>query len=106
MCARGNSPRSPYWKTACVVAEYRPGYEAVLTATAVRFVTGLTRRNQRKLLDRVQELSADPFLAPDFRTTDSAGREISHLLIDDFIYDYWVDHASRQVVITEIDFVE
>ena len=66
----------------------------------------MSKRRQRKLLDRGHELAADPFLVPDFRTKDSAGREISHLMVDDFIFDFWVDHAAKQVVITEIDWVE
>lgn len=84
----------------------RTRYEAVFTASAVTFFVGLSKRGQQKLLDRARELSADPFLVPDFRTTDALGREISHLLADDFIFDFWVDHAVKQVVITEIDRVE
>jgi hypothetical protein len=78
-------------------------YEAIFTASAVAFFTGLTKRRQKKLLDRANELAADPFLAPDFRSKDASGREISHRLVDDFIFDYWVDHAVRQIVITEIE---
>jgi len=37
---------------------------------------------------------------------DQSGRDISHLLIDGFIFDFWVDHAVKQVIITAIDFVE
>jgi hypothetical protein len=58
------------------------------------------------LLDWAGELAADPFLVPDFRTVDAFGREISHLMADGFIFDFWVDHAAKQVVITEIDNVE
>jgi len=32
--------------------------------------------------------------------------EISHLMTDGFIFEYWVDHAVKQVIITEIDNVE
>lgn len=84
----------------------RLGYEAVFAASAVEFFTRLTKRRQRKLLDRVLELAADPFLVPDFRTTDAAGREISHLIAEEFIFDFWTDHAAKQVVITEIADVE
>ncbi len=57
-------------------------------------------------MDRVGELAADPFLVPDFRTRDASGRDISHLMADGFIFDFWVDHAVKQVVITEVDDVE
>ncbi|MFZ5496014.1 MAG: hypothetical protein ACOZE5_11865 [Verrucomicrobiota bacterium] len=58
------------------------------------------------MLDRVLELAADPFLVPDFRSVDASGREISHLMADGFIFDFWVDHAVKQVVITEIENVD
>ena len=50
----------------------RLGYEAVFAASAVEFFVLLSKRRQRKLLDRAHELVADPFLVPDFRTTDAA----------------------------------
>lgn len=58
------------------------------------------------MLDRTHELAADPFLVPDFRSVDASGRDISHLLVDGFIFDYWVDHAVRQVIVTEIELTE
>jgi hypothetical protein len=84
----------------------RFGYEVVFAAAAVEFFTGLSRRQQRRLLDRAHELADDPFLVPDFRSRDAAGREISHLMTDGFIFDFWVDHAVRRVVITLIENVE
>lgn len=84
----------------------RLGYEAVFAASAVEFFVGLSKRRQRRLLDRVHELAADPFLVPDFRTVDASGREIFHLMTDGFIFDFWADHAIKQVIITEIDSVE
>jgi hypothetical protein len=81
-------------------------YHAVFTDDAVAFFARLPKRKQRVLLDRARELAADPFLIPDFQTTDGAGREIAHVLVDGFIFDFWVDHAVKQVVITEIDFVD
>jgi hypothetical protein len=84
----------------------RYAYEAVFTTAAVEFFTLLSKRRQRKLLDSIHRLAADPFLVQDFSTADASGREISHLMTDGFIFDYWVDHAVKQVIITEIDNVE
>jgi hypothetical protein len=81
------------------VSSYRP----VFSEAAVAFFVSLPKSRQRVLLDRSRELAADPFLRPDFRSTDIEGREICHLLVDDFIFDYWVDHAVRSVMITEIE---
>ncbi len=83
-----------------------PAYQAVFNAAAVEFLTRQSRRRQYKLLDRVHQLAADPFLMPDFQMRDANGRETSHLLIDGFIIDYWVDHAVRQVVIVDIEPVD
>jgi hypothetical protein len=84
----------------------RPAYAAIFAAPAVEFFASLSKRRQRRLLDRIHELAADPFLVPDFGTTDASGREISHLMADGFILDFWVDHAVKQVIITEIDNIE
>lgn len=84
----------------------RSGYHAVFAEAAVEFLDGLSRRERRKVLDRVRELAADPFLVPDFRSTDARGREIGHIIADKCIFDVWVDHAEKQVVISGIDHVE
>ncbi len=84
----------------------RSGYELVLASAAVDFFAGQSKRRQRKILDRVNELAADPFLVPDILSTDSTGRDISQFMSDEFIFDYWVDHAVKQVIVTDIDYVE
>ena len=82
------------------------GYRPVFSDAAVEFFSSVTRRRQRKLLDRAGELAADPFLSPDYHSIDAEGRKVGHLLIDDFVFTYWVDHAVRRVMITEIDDAE
>ncbi len=82
------------------------GYDAVFASAAVEFFVGQTKRRQRKILDRVHELAADPFLQPDLRARDSTEREVFQFMSDDFIFDYWVDHAAKQVIVTCIDYVE
>jgi len=78
-------------------------YRPVFSDTAVLFFTSLSRRRQLKVLDRAQELANDPFLVPDFRCPDEDGREVSHILIDGYLFSFWVDHAVRVVMITEIE---
>ena len=74
--------------------DYRPIFSVSAT---------LPRRRQRKLLDRIQELAGDPFLVPDFRRHYEDDREISHILIDDFLFSFWTDHATKVVMIVEIE---
>jgi hypothetical protein len=69
-------------------------YRPVFSDSAVIFFASLSRRRQRKLLDRALELAGDPFLVLDFRGVDDEGREIYHVLVDDFIFSYWPDHAA------------
>ncbi|MEY4813533.1 MAG: hypothetical protein RLZZ162_606 [Verrucomicrobiota bacterium] len=87
------------------VAEFL-GYRPIFSDTAVAFFISLPRRRQRKLLDRSHELAADPFLVSDFRETDADGRELSHVMSDGFIFTYWVDHAVKRVMITDVDDAE
>jgi len=78
-------------------------YRPVFSDMAVLFFTSLPHRRQWKVVHRAQELAADPFLVPDFRRPDEDGREISHLLVDGFLFSYWVDHAARLVMIVDIE---
>ncbi len=87
------------------MAEFQ-GYRPVFSDSAVEFFAALTRRRQRKLLDRAHELAADPFLAPDYQSVDADGQTVAHLLVDGFVFTYWVDHAVRRVMITDIDDAE
>jgi len=54
-------------------------------------------------LDRAQELASDPFLVPDIKLMDEEGREISHVLVDDFLFSFWPDHATKVVMIVGIE---
>ena len=83
-------------------ASYRP----VFSDSAVAFFISLSRRRQRKLLDRSHELAADPSFEPDFRGVDADGREVAHVMVDGFIFTYWVDHAVKRVMITDLDDAE
>lgn len=78
-------------------------YRPIFSDTAVAFFATLTRRRQRALLDRAQELAADPFVIPDLRREDEDGRDIGDLLIDDFLFSFWVDHAAKVVMIVEVE---
>ena len=78
-------------------------YRPVFSDKAVLFFISLSRRQQWKLLDRAQELAADPFLVPDFPGRDEDGREISHMLIDGWLFSYWIDRPAHLVMITDIE---
>ena len=73
---------------------------------AAEFILSLSKRRQRVVMDRAHELARDPFLESDYRLEDSDGRMVEHLLIDGFVFSYWVDHAAKLVMIAEIEDAE
>ena len=115
---------TPEWKkaTAKKIREMQAGKAVSIAELEARFARGrasgvsplflrcggrlfaaLPRRQQRKVLDRAHELAADPFLVPDDQSQDADQRMVSPLLTEGFIFDYWVDHAVRKVMITDIE---
>lgn len=82
--------------------EPRP-YALVFSESAADFILVLPPRRRRKVRDSVGRLAKDPFLRSDYSIPDDLGRGIDHLLIDDFVFAYWVDHAAREVRIVDID---
>ena len=84
----------------------RLGYRAVFSDTTVTYFVSLPRRRQRRLLDCAHELAGDPFLVPDFISSDETGRAISHLVVRGYLIDFWIDHATKRVMIVEIEDAE
>ena len=50
-----------------------------------------------------QTLAANPFVRSDYAVPDESGREQEHLLIEDFVFTYWLDHAGRELRVTDIE---
>jgi hypothetical protein len=78
-------------------------YRPIFSAMAAEFILALPKRRQRAAMSRAYELSRYPFLESDFRLPDHEGRPIDHLLVDGLVISYWVDHATKLVMITEIE---
>lgn len=79
-----------------------PDYTCYLSAEVVSFVIGLPKDKQRKVFGLVERIAASPEFISDYRTTDAKGRPIDNLLLEEFLFTYWIDHASKEVQITEI----
>ncbi|MFM9091309.1 MAG: hypothetical protein ACKOUK_06180 [Verrucomicrobiota bacterium] len=54
------------------------------------------------VLDLADQIAMHPLQISAYQTTDAAGRLIENLLLDAYLFTYWVDHAAREVRITEI----
>ena len=78
------------------------GYESHLSLDAAAFITALPRRKQRTVLDLADQIARQPFRIGDYQTTDLAERTVENLLLDGFLFTFRVDHAVREVRITEI----
>jgi hypothetical protein len=78
------------------------GYTSHLSLPAAEMVAGLPRRKQRRVLDLADQLAIQPFEIGDYRSEDAVGHTVENLLIDGFLFTYWIDHAVREVRITEI----
>ncbi|MBI3885970.1 MAG: hypothetical protein HY302_09620 [Opitutae bacterium] len=81
------------------MADYRPHFSDLAT----EFILSLPKRRQRIVMERVRELARQPFIECDYRVIDTEGREIEHVLVDGFVIGYWVDHAAKAVMVSEID---
>ena len=78
-------------------------YALVFSESAADFILALPLRRRRRVRDSAGRLANDPFVRSDYSVQDDSGREIDHLLIEDFVFAYWVDHAAREVRIVDID---
>lgn len=81
-----------------------PGtYRPVFSEGAADFLVNLPRRRQREIIVLVRKLAEHPFVRSDYRLSDDMGREIEHLLIEEYVFSYWIDHAVREVRIVDIE---
>lgn len=87
------------------MAELRP-YRHTFSDLAAEFIFSLPKRHQGKVIRRAYELARAPFLESDYQLTDTDGRTVDHLFIDDMIFSYWVDHPAKLVMIVEIEHME
>jgi hypothetical protein len=77
------------------------GYESHLSSQAAAFLVALPRRQQRQVLDLADQIALHPFQISDYQTVDAAGHEVANLLLDEFLFTYWVDHAVKEVRVSE-----
>ena len=78
------------------------GYTYVLSETASEFAFHLTANEQKRLALACRQLAQNPFKEGDYATTDSVGRSVQNVLLDDWVFTYWADHGQKELRITEI----
>ena len=80
----------------------RTGYTSYLSREAVAFLTLLPKKKQSLVLDLADQIARQPFQIGDYPTEDAVGRKVENLLLDGFLFSFWVDHAVHEVHISEI----
>ena len=78
------------------------GYRSHLSLEAAAFLVSLPKRRQRRVLDLADQIARHPFQIGDSQTVDAEGRTVENLLLNEYLFSYWTDHASREVRISEI----
>lgn len=78
-------------------------YVLVFSESAADFILTLPTRRRRKVRESLDRFACDPFLRSDYSVPDDSGRMIEHLLIGDFVFAYWLDHAVCEIRIVDID---
>ena len=78
------------------------GYESHLSREAVAAVVALSKKRQRLVLDLADQIALQPFQIGDYQTVDAVGRPVENLRLEGYLFSYWVDHASREVRISDI----
>ena len=79
------------------------GYEPVLSGRASSSLVGLSRPKQKQVLRLLFQLAEHPGQLGDYATREEDGREIQHLMVGDWHFSFWADHAVRELRVTEID---
>ena len=79
------------------------GYDPVLSSKASLSLTALSRPKQKQVLRLLFKLAEHPGQLGDYVTREEDGREMQHLLVGDWHFSFWADHAVRELRVTEID---
>jgi hypothetical protein len=80
-------------------------YEYLLSGTAARTLLGTTPRRRRKAEQFISALTDDPFRTPDFVEKGKSGRQFHVHVEGDIVVTLWVDHATKEVRIIQIEFI-
>jgi hypothetical protein len=78
-------------------------YELVLSERAAMTFAGLGRAEQRRIAVTIDALKANPFRPGDLFETDAYGRRHEVLLVGDWLFIFWIDHAAREVRLMRLE---
>ena len=79
------------------------GYHPAFSEDAAEFLFALPPRRRKKAISLVRQLAAHPQVRSDYVLHDETGRALEHLLAEDFVFTYWLDHGAREIRIVDIE---
>lgn len=79
------------------------GYHPVFSEEAAEFLFQLPKRRRTRVVSLVRQLAAHPHIRSDYSLPDESGRDIEYLMIEDYVFAYWLDYAVREIRIAAID---
>ncbi len=77
-------------------------YEPALASQAWEWLCSLSKTRQKRIIRIIRQLASSPFVEGDYNTTDSTGRPLENLRIEDFIITFWADHHAKEIRVLDI----
>jgi hypothetical protein len=77
-------------------------YDPVLSGKAAAFLTSLPKAKQRKVIKLAFGLADHPLQIGDYPTQDDTGRRLENILLGEWHFTFWADHAVREFRIMDI----
>jgi hypothetical protein len=78
-------------------------YEPAFSEAVLEYLLSSPKNRQRKALQLADQLAENPHILSDYTIADSSGRLVEHLLIETFVFAYWVDHPVGEIRIVDIE---
>lgn len=78
-------------------------YEPVLSAKAAAFLVVTPKVRQRRLIQLLVQLAANPHQVGDYGEPDETGREVQFIRIRDLLIAFWPDDAVKEIRIVDIE---
>ena len=78
-------------------------HRPVFSEAAAEALLSLPRRRQHRVLRLVHQLASRPHIRSDYSLPDDSGRMIEYLVLEDYVFGYWVDDAVREVRLVDIE---
>jgi hypothetical protein len=77
-------------------------YDPVLSGKASSYLVSLPRAKQKAVITLLFQLAEHPAQIGDYPTSDESGRRLENILLGEWHFTYWADHAAKELRIVEI----